>query len=68
MSHLPERTHEVVGEVSQRLVAIGRYEPAAELYQSIDFHRGAINTYIQGGFWEKATYIAQVLSLLKARY
>jgi len=59
MNHVPTRIHEVVENVSKRLVDINRYSPAAELYEGIDHHREAIAVYIKGGLWDNARDLAK---------
>ena len=59
MNHVPARIAEVVEIVSRRLVEIGRFAQAAELYEGVDKHREAIAVYMQGGLWEQAKDLAQ---------
>mmetsp|Transcript_15284 Transcript_15284/g.25210 ORF Transcript_15284/g.25210 Transcript_15284/m.25210 type:complete len:1767 (+) Transcript_15284:218-5518(+) len=58
MNHVPERIPEVVNIVSKRLIDIKRYEQAAELLESIDSHKEAIDVYMMGGMWDKARALA----------
>ena len=58
MNHVPARIQEVVKLVSQRLIEIGRFAQAAELYEGIDQHRQAIQVYMQGDLWEQARELA----------
>jgi len=59
MKHAPERYSEIVSIVSKRLKLIQRFEAAAELYESIDAFREAVNCYIAGEVWDKARQLAQ---------
>ncbi|CAE7947674.1 ift172 [Symbiodinium sp. KB8] len=54
-----ERYSEIVSIVSKRLKLIQRFEAAAELYESIDAFREAVNCYIAGEVWDKARQLAQ---------
>ena len=54
MNHVHDRSTEVVSTASKRLVGIGRFEAAAELYEGIDAVKQAIDVYIAGGLWDKA--------------
>jgi len=60
MNHVPDRIHDVVNTVSQRLIDIKRYAQAAELFEGIDKHTDAINVYIAGGMWEQARELAKL--------
>eukprot|EP01006_Ploeotia_vitrea_P031095 TRINITY_DN63406_c0_g1_i1.p1 TRINITY_DN63406_c0_g1~~TRINITY_DN63406_c0_g1_i1.p1 ORF type:complete len:1553 (+),score=958.06 TRINITY_DN63406_c0_g1_i1:271-4659(+) len=59
MSYVNSRILSVVDTVCKRLVAVGRYEAAAELQAGVDKHKEAIDTYIQGNLYEKAAYHAK---------
>jgi len=59
MKHAPDRSAEVVGTVAKRLKGISRFEAAADLYESIDNPREAVNCLIAGEHWEKARRTAQ---------
>merc|ERR1719428_1133753 len=59
MKHSQERYNEVVMIVAKRLQQIQRFEAAAELYESIEKARDAVNCYIQGEVWDKAQVLAQ---------
>ena len=48
MKHAPERYNEIVAIVAKRLKLIQRYEAAAELYESVDHAREAVQCYIAG--------------------
>ncbi|KAK9829656.1 hypothetical protein WJX72_007146 [[Myrmecia] bisecta] len=58
MNNKRERITAVVDTVSQRLIAIGRHEAAAELLQGIDDLQGAARVYIMGGLTSKAQALA----------
>lgn len=58
MNHVPERIHEVVTDVSKRLINIKRYAQAAELFEGIDSHEEAVRVYAQGGMWDQAKSVA----------
>ena len=60
MNHVPDRIHDVVATVSQRLIDIKRFAQAAELFEGIDKHTDAINVYIAGGMWEQARELAKL--------
>jgi len=60
MNHVPDRIHDVVATVSQRLIDIRRFAQAAELFEGIDKHTDAINVYIAGGMWEQARELAKL--------
>jgi len=60
MNHVPDRIHDVVATVSQRLIDIKRYAQAAELFEGIDKHTDAIKVYITGGMWEQARELAKL--------
>ncbi|CAE7548972.1 IFT172, partial [Symbiodinium pilosum] len=59
MKNAPERYNDIVAIVSKRLKLIQRFEAAAELYESIDAFREAVNCYIAGEVWDKARQLAQ---------
>merc|ERR1719329_1589731 len=59
MKHAQERYNEIVAVVASRLKLIQRFEAAAELYESIEAAREAVNCYIAGAVWEKAKILAQ---------
>jgi len=59
MKHAAERYNEIVAVVAGRLKMIQRFEQAAELYESIEAAREAVNCYISGEVWEKAKLLAQ---------
>mmetsp|Transcript_43192 Transcript_43192/g.92156 ORF Transcript_43192/g.92156 Transcript_43192/m.92156 type:complete len:1765 (-) Transcript_43192:92-5386(-) len=59
MKHAQERYNEIVSVCAKRLKLISRFEAAAELYESIESAREAINCYIAGEVWEKARLLAQ---------
>ncbi|CAE8619758.1 unnamed protein product [Polarella glacialis] len=59
MKHAQERYNEIVAVVAKRLKMIQRFEAAAELYESIEAAREAVNCYIAGEVWEKAKLLAQ---------
>jgi len=59
MKHAQERYNEIVAVVASRLKMIQRFEAAAELYESIEAAREAVNCYIAGEVWEKAKLLAQ---------
>ena len=58
MSHVPQRSYEVVDIVAGRLIEISRYEQAAEMYVGIDRLQEACDVCISGGLWSKAMLIA----------
>lgn len=62
MKHAQERYNETVSIVAKRLKLIQRYEAAAELYESIDAAREAVNCYIAGEVWDKARMLAQQMA------
>jgi len=59
MKHTPDRYNDIVAVVAKRLKMIQRFESAAELYESIDAAREAVNCYIAGEIWDKAKLTAQ---------
>jgi len=59
MKHAQERYNEIVAVVASRLKMIQRFEAAAELYESIEAAREAVNCYIAGEVWDKAKILAQ---------
>jgi intraflagellar transport protein 172 len=59
MKHAQERYNDIVSVVAKRLKLIKRYDAAAELYESIESSREAVNCYIAGEAWEKAKLLAQ---------
>merc|ERR1719160_1833579 len=59
MKHSQERYNEVVTIVAKRLQQIQRFEAAAELYESIEKAREAVQCYINGEVWDKAKLLAQ---------
>jgi len=59
MKHAQERYNDIVAVVAKRLKMIQRFEAAAELYESIEAAREAVNCYIAGEVWEKARLLAQ---------
>lgn len=59
MKHAQERYNDIVAIVAKRLKMIQRFEAAAELYESIEAAREAVNCYIAGEVWEKAKLLAQ---------
>jgi len=59
MKHAQERYNDIVAVVASRLKMISRFEAAAELYESIEAAREAVNCYIAGEVWEKAKILAQ---------
>mmetsp|Transcript_90821 Transcript_90821/g.211299 ORF Transcript_90821/g.211299 Transcript_90821/m.211299 type:complete len:571 (-) Transcript_90821:216-1928(-) len=59
MKHAQERYNEIVEVVAKRLKTIQRFETAAELYESIEAAREAVNCYIAGEIWDKAKILAQ---------
>merc|ERR1719162_1346463 len=58
MKHAQDRYNEIVAVVASRLKMIQRFEAAAELYESIEASREAVNCYIAGEVWEKAKILA----------
>lgn len=48
MNHVPDRIHDVVNDVSQRLIDIKRYAQAAEMFEGIDKHTDAIRVRREG--------------------
>jgi len=60
MNHVPDRIHDVVTTVSQRLIDIKRFAQAAELFEGIDKHTDAIRVYMAGGLWEQARELAKL--------
>lgn len=73
MKHAQERYNEVVSIVAKRLKLIQRFEAAAELYESVDHAREAVNCYMAGEVWEKARLLAQQMApdmvrLVEERY
>lgn len=59
MKHAQDRYNEIVAVVAGRLKMISRFEAAAELYESIEAAREAVNCYIAGEVWDKAKILAQ---------
>jgi len=59
MKHAQERYNDIVSDVAKRLKMIQRFEAAAELYESIEAAREAVNCYVAGEVWEKAKLLAQ---------
>jgi len=59
MKHAQERYNDIVAVVAKRLKMIQRFEAAAELYESIESAREAVNCYIAGEVWDKAKMLAQ---------
>lgn len=59
MKHAPERYNDIVAIVAKRLKMIQRFEAAAELYESIEAAREAVNCYIAGEAWDKARMLAE---------
>lgn len=59
MKHAQERYNDIVAIVAKRLKMISRFEAAAELYESIEASREAVNCYIAGEVWDKAKILAQ---------
>eukprot|EP00854_Cymbomonas_tetramitiformis_P006568 gene6568-7868_t len=59
MDHCRSRVQEVVQVVAHRLMEISRYEQAAELFESIDLHKEAVDVYVRGGKWDKARHVGQ---------
>eukprot|EP00746_Dinoflagellata_sp_MGD_P167287 gnl/MRDRNA2_/MRDRNA2_97790_c0_seq1.p1 gnl/MRDRNA2_/MRDRNA2_97790_c0~~gnl/MRDRNA2_/MRDRNA2_97790_c0_seq1.p1 ORF type:complete len:1756 (-),score=421.22 gnl/MRDRNA2_/MRDRNA2_97790_c0_seq1:252-5519(-) len=59
MKHSQERYNEVVMIVAKRLQQIKRFEAAAELYDSIEKAREAVQCYMSGEVWDKAKLLAQ---------
>merc|ERR1719160_1052914 len=59
MKHSQERYNEVVTIVAKRLQQIQRFEAAAELYESIEKAREAVQCYINGEVWDKAKLLSQ---------
>eukprot|EP00747_Dinoflagellata_sp_TGD_P111359 gnl/TRDRNA2_/TRDRNA2_171207_c2_seq1.p1 gnl/TRDRNA2_/TRDRNA2_171207_c2~~gnl/TRDRNA2_/TRDRNA2_171207_c2_seq1.p1 ORF type:complete len:566 (-),score=101.02 gnl/TRDRNA2_/TRDRNA2_171207_c2_seq1:190-1734(-) len=57
--HAKERYTDIVALVAKRLKMIQRFEAAAELYESVEAVREAVNCYIAGEVWEKARLLAQ---------
>eukprot|EP01051_Picozoa_sp_SAG22_P028974 SAG22_NODE_10496_length_532_cov_0.487298_2_plen_77_part_01 len=62
MTYVPDRTQEVVGIVSQRLIEIKRFEQAAELYEGIGRYKDAVDIYVQAGMWDKARQLCANMS------
>ncbi|KAJ3326468.1 hypothetical protein HDU76_012895, partial [Blyttiomyces sp. JEL0837] len=60
MKFVPERGREVVSIVCSRLLAIQRYEQAAEFYAGVEMFREAIDAYAAGNMWEKAKEIVSI--------
>merc|ERR1712176_1233558 len=57
--HAQDRYNDIVAVVAKRLKMIQRFEAAAELYDSIEASREAVNCYIAGEVWDKAKMLAQ---------
>jgi len=73
MKHAQERYNDIVAIVAKRLKMIQRFEAAAELYESIEAIREAVNCYIAGEVWEKAKLLAQqqcpdMIRIVEERY
>lgn len=58
MKYQRHRAHEVVGEVTRRLLEIQRYESAASMCESIDDIKGAVQAYCAGGLFDQARRMA----------
>ncbi|KAJ3253804.1 hypothetical protein HK103_005291 [Boothiomyces macroporosus] len=54
---VPEKGKDIVITACKKLVEIGKYDTAGELYAGIDQLKDAIDTFIAGGLWEKARHI-----------
>eukprot|EP00913_Durusdinium_trenchii_P007895 g7407.t1 len=65
MKHAQERYNEVVSIVAKRLKLIQRFEAAAELYESVDHAREAVNCYMAGEAGESFTELSR---LVEERY
>jgi len=73
MKHAQERCSDVVTIVAKRLKAIQRFEAAAELWESIDSAREAVQCYMAGEAWDKARLLAKsqspdMLRVVEDRY
>ncbi|KAJ3273642.1 hypothetical protein HDV01_004251 [Terramyces sp. JEL0728] len=54
---VPEKGKEIVVAACKKLVEIGKFDTAGELYAGIEQLKDAIDTFIAGGLWEKARHI-----------
>ncbi|KAI8902928.1 hypothetical protein BC833DRAFT_571194 [Globomyces pollinis-pini] len=50
----PDRSNEIVRAVGGKLIEIGRYRPAAELYTAVELYKEAMDVFIKGDMWENA--------------
>jgi len=58
MSHETHRISEVMGIVSTKLVGIGRFRVAADLYEGFQMYKEAIDVYVQGQMFDEARGLA----------
>ncbi|XP_062507829.1 intraflagellar transport protein 172 homolog isoform X2 [Corticium candelabrum] len=68
MKFVPERTNVVVGTVCERLVAIERFEQAADLYLGVEMVKEALDFLMQGGLWDRAKRTAAQMAPQYAEY
>eukprot|EP00929_Paragymnodinium_shiwhaense_P046199 TRINITY_DN2351_c0_g1_i1.p1 TRINITY_DN2351_c0_g1~~TRINITY_DN2351_c0_g1_i1.p1 ORF type:complete len:1763 (+),score=565.99 TRINITY_DN2351_c0_g1_i1:153-5441(+) len=73
MKSAPERYNDIVAVVAKRLQMLSRFEAAADLYESVEHFREAVNCFIAGELWERAKRLAKdqcpdMVRLVEERY
>ena len=59
MSYAKDRINEVAQTLGQRLLAISKYESAAEMFESVGFYDKAVEAYTECKKFDKAMQCAQ---------
>lgn len=59
VENVPNRANEIASVVGKRLLEIERYEQAAEIFNSVDMFKEAIDASLQGRLWDKARSLVQ---------
>lgn len=59
MSYAKDRVNEVAQTLGQRLLAISKYESAAEIYEAVGFYDKAVEAYTECKKFDKAMQCAQ---------
>lgn len=58
MKYEKGRINEVVNIVGQRLINIGRFNSAAEIFESIGDFEQAVDSFIRAGLFDRALEVA----------
>jgi len=58
--HSKESYNDVVEKVANRLASIGRYNAAGDLFEEVQRHEHAVESYVHARKWDKARKVAEI--------